>query len=69
MTLTTAPVAGPNAKPAMRQTMADGSYLSQGTAGRIGNYTNSVQIAASAQNSAVTAMRLVLQPEPCSVVE
>ena len=57
-----APVEGPKAKPATRATMAEGSYLRKVTPGRIGNSMKSVAMAATAQKSAVVAMRLVLQP-------
>ena len=42
--------------------MADGSYLRNVTPGRIGNSMKSVAMAATAQKSAVVAMRLVDQP-------
>ena len=51
----------------MSAAMAEGSYLRNVTPGRMGNSMKSVQMAATAQNSAVTAMRLVDQPPPAVV--
>ena len=65
---TIAPVAGPKAKPAMRATTAEGSYLRKVTPGRMGNSMNRVHRAATAQKRAVMAMRLVDQPAPSVVV-
>ncbi len=70
-TLTIAAAAGPYAKPAIRHTMPDGSYLRNENAGfgRIGNEMKLVAIA-SATNSAYMAMRRVDQrPESATPVE
>jgi hypothetical protein len=53
-----APIAGPKAKPATRATIAEGSYFRKVTPGMIGNSMKRVQMAATAQKSAATAMRL-----------
>ena len=64
---TIAAAAGPYAKPAIRQTMPDGSYFSQVT-GVIGNSMKLVTIA-SATNSAYMAIRRVDQrPESATPV-
>ena len=62
-TLTITAAEGPYAKPATRQMMPDGSYLSHGAAGMSGNSRKLTAIA-SATNSAYMAMRLVDQ-RPC----
>ena len=68
-TLTMTAAAGPNAKPATRQTMPDGSYLSHCTPGMIGNSMKLTSMD-SATNSAYMAMRLVDQrPESATPVE
>ena len=46
----------------MSATMPEGSYLRNVTPGRIGTSRKSVQMAATAQKSAVMAMRWVDQP-------
>ena len=52
---TTAPVAGPKAKPATRTTIPEGSYLRYGAAGKMGTSTK-LRTMAAATNSALTAV-------------
>ena len=48
---TMAAAAGPNAKPAMRLTMPDGSYFRYGAAGKIGSSMKLVTIANATNNA------------------